>query len=77
MKQADVWREQEGLKHVTKDQDLLLKRYKKLDNVISALASSIPSLQAQKGNHQLELERASVILRKEMEVWSFRACHML
>ena len=72
MKMSEVWRAQEAFKHSTKEKDALLKRQKKLENVMSVLQAVLPGLEAQKSSHNMELERTALLLKRQSDVCPLR-----
>lgn len=71
MKQSKVLRAQEELLSVTKEKDRLLKRVKKLENVLKVVQATCPSLEAQKEQQQHNCRRADDSVRKLQEVCFF------
>jgi chromosome segregation ATPase len=68
MKHSEVLRAQEELQSVTKEKDRLVKRVKKLENVLKVVQFTIPSLEAQKEQQQHNCRRAEDSIRKLQEV---------
>lgn len=71
MKQSELLRAQEDLSSATKEKDRLVKRVKKLENVLKVVQATVPSLEAQKEQQQHNYRRAEDVVRKLQEV-----CHM-
>ena len=68
MKQSELLRAQEELTSVTKEKDRLVKRVKKLENVLKVVQASVPSLEAQKEQQEHNYRRAEDVVRKLQEV---------
>lgn len=68
MKQSELLRAQEELSAVTKEKDRLVKRVKKLENVLKVVQATVPSLEAQKEQQQHNYRRAEDVVRKLQEV---------
>lgn len=68
MKQSELLRAQEELSSVTKEKDRLVKRVKKLENVLRVVQATVPSLEAQKEQQQHNYRRAEDVVRKLQEV---------
>jgi outer membrane PBP1 activator LpoA protein len=68
MKKSEVVRAQQELSSVTKEKDRLLKRVKKLENVLPVTSAVVPSLTAQKEQLQLNLKREEEESRKVQDV---------
>ena len=68
LKEAELRRETDVGITISKEKDTLLKRYRKLENVLKVQGAILPSLQNSKDELSLGLERMTALLAKQKAV---------
>lgn len=68
MKNTEHRRIQDALVNVTKEKDNLLKRYKKMENIIKVSSAILPGLESQKHEHQMRVYQQNTLLVRQRQV---------
>ena len=68
LRQSELTRSRGELNNATQEKEKLLKRHKKVENVVKVVQATMPSLQSQKDQFCIDLKRAEEQTRRTQDV---------